>query len=82
MSLTWEDPKPAQRGKAHVFTDADRALLRAHPGQWALTAATSASSATQWRRTWGPAGFEFVTRGHHPDIKVYARYVGIDEDAR
>lgn len=82
MSLTWEDPKPRQRGKAHVFTDEDRALLRANPGRWALTAAANSSSATQWKRTWGPGGFEFTTRGHAPNVKVYARYVGIDEDAR
>ena len=82
MSLTWEDPTPRQRGKAHVFTDEDRALLRAHPGRWALTAAKASSSAAQWKRRWGADGFEFVIRGYRSDVKVYARYVGIDEDAR
>ena len=82
MSLTWEDPTPRQRGKAHVFTDEDRALLRANPGRWALTAAKAASSAAHWKRRWGADGFEFATRGHAPNVKVYARYVGIDGDAR
>lgn len=82
MSLTWEDPTPRQRGKTRLFTDEDRALLRANPGRWALTAAKASSSAGQWKRTWGPDGFEFATRGRRSDIKVYARYVGIDKDAR
>ena len=82
MTIQWEDPTPIRRrGRSPFLTAAVLDALRSNPGRWAKVHTIKAGSSigTNWRRRFGPEGFEFTQRRLTDDgdsSAIYARYVG------
>jgi hypothetical protein len=84
--IRWEDPPPRSRGEKGTWVERLQPLL-AHPKRWAVVRILPANRARQVAHLltrkgvlMPPGRWEFASRIVDGEGRVYARYLGPDED--